>query len=266
MSKIISGDLLPKKHFDDIQDERAERKTKLASAFRVFAHYGFDEGIAGHITARDPEFPETFWVNPFGMYFGNVCVSDLIRVDMRGNIVEGSHSALNRAAFVIHSNIHQLRPDVNAIAHSHLPLFVWSVFITAWLLILSLPVLAGAITMLLTDRNLNTSFFDSTGGVVNEMEEGESVGRALGKHKAMILRNHGLLTVGKTVDEAVWWFIAMERSCQSQLLAEAFGHSVELNEEEATKGYEELGTSDAGWFQYQPLFQKMIKEQPDFVR
>ena len=257
MSRLISEDLLPKKPFDNIQDERAERKVKLASAFRVFAHYGFDEGIAGHITARDPEFPETFWVNPFGMYFGNVCVSDLIRVDMSGNIVEGSRRALNRAAFVIHSNIHQLRPDVNAIAHSH-SIYGRTFSATGKTL--------RPLTVEATPFYNDHVIFDSTGGVVNEMEEGESVGRALGKHKAMILRNHGLLTVGKTVDEAVWWFIAMERSCQTQLLAEAVGHSVELNEKEATKGYDELGTSEAGWFQYQPLFQKMVSEHPDFLR
>jgi len=101
---------------------------------------------------------------------------------------------------------------------------------------------------------------------VNELEEGVEVARHLGQHKAMILRNHGLLTVGKSVDEAAWWFIAMERSCQSQLLAEAVGEPVEMSDEEARRGYEELGTSEAGWFQYQPLFQKMVSEHPDFLR
>src|ERR1700754_2360932 len=119
MSKIISREIVAKVRPENIHEERSERKLKLASAFRVFAHYGFDEGIAGHITVRDPEFTDTFWVNPFGMYFGSLCVSDLIRVDMRGNIVEGRHSKLNKAAFIIHSKIHQQRPDVNAVAHSH---------------------------------------------------------------------------------------------------------------------------------------------------
>jgi ribulose-5-phosphate 4-epimerase/fuculose-1-phosphate aldolase len=257
MSRIISGDLLSKKHFDNFQDERAERKVKLASAFRVFAHYGFDEGIAGHITVRDPEFPETFWVNPFGMYFGNICVSDLIRVDMSGNIIEGEHKALNRAAFVIHSNIHQTRPDINAVAHSHS--IYGRTFSATGKRLRPLTVEA---TPFYNDHVL----FDAAGGVVNEIEEGALVARHLSKHKAMILRNHGLLTVGKTVDEAVWWFIAMERSCQSQLMAESAGATTELSVEEAERGYDELGTSDAGWFQYQPLFQKMMKEQPDFVQ
>jgi ribulose-5-phosphate 4-epimerase/fuculose-1-phosphate aldolase len=82
----------------------------------------------------------------------------------------------------------------------------------------------------------------------------------------MILRNHGLLTVGQTVDEAAWWFIAMERSCQAQILLASFGdEAVVLSDEEASRGYAELGDSLAGWYQYQPLFEKMIKEQPDFL-
>src|SRR5688572_16837189 len=119
MSKIISKETVVKEELKDVQTERDERKLKLASAFRVFAHYNFDEGIAGHITVSDPEFTNTFWVNPFGLYFGNICVSDLIRVDMDGNILEGKHSKLNKSAFIIHSKIHQYRPDITAVAHAH---------------------------------------------------------------------------------------------------------------------------------------------------
>jgi|ERR1043166_736608 ribulose-5-phosphate 4-epimerase/fuculose-1-phosphate aldolase len=254
MSKIISGDLLPNRNFNSIQDERAEHKAKLASAFRVFAHYGFDEGIAGHITVRDPEFPETFWVNPFGVYFGSICVSDLIRVDMLGNIVEGKYQRLNRAAFVIHSSIHKTRSDINAVAHSH------SIYGRAFS---ATGRILRPITIEATPFYKDHVLFSAAGGVVNEVEEGEIVARHLGQHKAMILRNHGLLTVGKSVDEAAWWFIAMERSCQSQLLAESVGEPVEMSDEDAQRGYEELGTSDAGWFQYQPLFQMVMREQPD---
>src|SRR5687768_16538177 len=119
MPNIISSEIASRAGRRSIEEERYERKVKLASAFRVFAQYGFDEGIAGHITARDPAFPETFWVNPFGLYFGNISVSDLIRVDMDGNIVEGKHDRMNRAAFIIHAQIHGRRPDINAVAHSH---------------------------------------------------------------------------------------------------------------------------------------------------
>ena len=106
-------------------EERLHRKQRLAAAFRLFSRFGFDEGVAGHITARDPEFPDTFWVNPFGVHFSQIKVSNLIRCDHHGDVVEGNHP-VNRAAFAIHSNIHKARPDADAAAHSH------STFGRAW--------------------------------------------------------------------------------------------------------------------------------------
>src|SRR5271154_7442958 len=104
--------------FATAAEERQHRKQRLAAAFRLFARFGFDEGVAGHITARDPERRDHFWVNPFGMYFGHIRVSDLILVNDRGEVVEGKHP-VNEAAFAIHSRVHAARPDVVAAAHSH---------------------------------------------------------------------------------------------------------------------------------------------------
>jgi len=106
-------------------DEQLFRKQRLAAALRIFGKFGFDEGVAGHITVRDPLDPETFWVNPMGRSFKMMRVSDLIRVDHDGTIVEGS-GILNGAAFTIHSQIHAARPDVTAAAHAH------SIYGKAW--------------------------------------------------------------------------------------------------------------------------------------
>lgn len=84
-----------------IAEERLHRKRQLAAAFRIFARYGYDEGIAGHITARDPEFPDRFWVNPYAVHFSRIRVSDLLLLDERGHVVEGSRRT-NKAAFWIH--------------------------------------------------------------------------------------------------------------------------------------------------------------------
>ncbi len=97
---------------------RRHRKQRLAAAFRLFGRFGFDEGVAGHITARDPELTDHFWVNPFGLSFRQIRVSDLILVDHDGRVVEGDWP-VNRAAFAIHSQLHQARPDIVAAAHSH---------------------------------------------------------------------------------------------------------------------------------------------------
>ena len=106
--------------FTDKYEEREYLKGRLANAFRLFAKFGFDEGVAGHITLRDPVEPNTFWVNPFGVGFGMIKKSDLIRVDEEGKIIEGGPvRLLNASAFLIHSAIHQARPDVICAAHSH---------------------------------------------------------------------------------------------------------------------------------------------------
>ena len=107
--------------------------------------------------------------------------------------------------------------------------------------------------------------FDDYTGVVLDTEEGKRIAHALGDHKAVILRNHGLLTVGHSVDEAVWWFITMERSCQVQLLAEAAGTPVLIDPEMAKLTSTQIGSHVAGWFSFQPLYARILKEQPDFL-
>ena len=87
--------------FSCLNDERNYRKERLVAALRIFSKCGFDEGVAGHITVRDPEFKDSFWVNPFGIHFSCIKISDLIRVDHNGEIVEGHHP-VNAAAFAIH--------------------------------------------------------------------------------------------------------------------------------------------------------------------
>src|SRR5215213_11974107 len=119
-SKLASGNvaaLLPDEG-RSVEEERLHRKQNLAAAFRLFSRFGFDEGVAGHITARDPELTDHFWVNPFGMSFKQIRVRDLLLVNHQGEIVEGDWP-LNAAAFAIHSAIHAARPDVTAAAHSH---------------------------------------------------------------------------------------------------------------------------------------------------
>ncbi len=241
--------------FSSPDEERLHRKQKLAAAFRLFALFGFDEGVAGHITARDPERPDHFWVNPFGMYFGHIKASDLILVNHTGEVVEGDRP-VNAAAFTIHSEVHRARPDVISAAHAHSPSGkAWS----------SLARPLGMITQdscaFFEDQSLLHGFT----GVVVDVEEGRRIGRTLDQHKAIILQNHGLLTVGQTVDEAAWWFITMERSCQAQLAAEAAGTPVTIDEDSAQSTFNVVGSHLAGWFSFQPLYQRIVREQPDLL-
>ena len=107
--------------------------------------------------------------------------------------------------------------------------------------------------------------FDDYTGVVLDVEEGKRIAHALGDRKAVILRNHGLLTVGPTVDEAAWWFIAMDRACQSQLLAEAAGTPVLIGEDDATHTAGQVGSHTIGWFNFQPLYEMIVRRQPDLL-
>src|SRR5271157_2720243 len=204
--------------FESPEDERLHRKQRLAAAFRLFSKFGFDEGVAGHITARDPERLDHFWVNPFGMHFGHITTSDLILVNHVGEVVEGDRP-VNGAAFAIHSQVHAARPDVVAAAHAH------SMYGKSWA---SLGRLLDPITQDACAFYEDHGLFADFTGVVYETSEGERIAKAVGPHKAAILRNHGLLTVGETVEEAAWWFITMDRSCHAQLLAEAAGEPVKI--------------------------------------
>jgi ribulose-5-phosphate 4-epimerase/fuculose-1-phosphate aldolase len=239
--------------FPTLGEERRHRKERLAASFRLFSRFGFDEGVAGHITARDPERTDHFWVNPFGRHFGEISVSDLILVNHLGETVEGTAS-VNRAAFAIHSQIHEARPDVVAAAHAH------SLYGKAWS---TLGRLLDPLTQDACAFYQDHSLFEEFNGIVYETSEGEQIARKLANGKAIILRNHGLLTVGRSVDEAVWWFVTMERSCQAQLMAEAAGKPILISHEAAALTRSQLGTHEAGWFQFQPLWSKISREQPD---
>lgn len=240
-------------NFDSVEDERRHRKERLAAALRIFGKFGFEEGVAGHITARDPERTDHFWVNPFGMSFKHIKVSDLILVNHEGKVVEGRYP-VNEAAFAIHSQVHQARPDVVAAAHSH------STYGRAMSALgRKLEPITQDVCAFYQDHGL----FDDYTGVVTDLEEGKRIAAALGDHKAVILRNHGLLTVGDTVDAAAWWFITMERSCQVQLLAQAAGPVVPIEHDNAVLTREQIGNDLVGWINYQPLYDQITREQPD---
>ena len=104
--------------FKSTEELRRNQLEKLVAGFRLFSYFGYDEGVAGHITFRDPEFDDHFWVNPLGVHFGQIKISDLLLVNHDGEVVQGDRP-VNVAAFAIHSRLHKARPDVNAAAHSH---------------------------------------------------------------------------------------------------------------------------------------------------
>ncbi|CAK7238476.1 hypothetical protein SEUCBS140593_010727 [Sporothrix eucalyptigena] len=199
--------------FTDKLEERAWAKAQMAAAFRVFAKLGYCDGVAGHMSLRDPVDPKLFWINPYAKHFSCISVSVLVLVDEEGSIQEPSKYTVNRAGFIIHSMLHQMRPDVNAAVHLHSPYGrAWSAF-------------GCPIEMLVQDSCYfynDLSVYEGFGGVVLAKEEGVRLANALGPtNKSLILQNHGILCCGATVGEAAGLYIALERACQMQLLVEA---------------------------------------------
>lgn len=236
-----------------LEEERLYRKQHLAAAYRIFAERGFDEGVAGHISVRDPILPDHFWLNPLSKHFSQISVSDLVLVDEDGEIVIGDEP-INAAAFAIHSEIHKARPDVHAACHAH------SVYGKAF------SVFGRELDMITQDSlrfYKDHAVYPQFGGVVLDREEGKRIASHLGNGKAIILQNHGLLTVGETVDAAAFWFISLDKTCQAQLLVDAAaqgsGHKKTfIPEEEAAYSFEQVGTPAKGWLGFQPYYDDIL--------
>jgi ribulose-5-phosphate 4-epimerase/fuculose-1-phosphate aldolase len=239
-----------------IEAERLHRKQQLAAAFRVFARYGFDEGIAGHITARDPEFPHRFWVNPYAVHFSRIKVSDLLLIDEKGTVVEGGRRT-NKAAFWIHSAVHHARPDTVAVAHAHT---IHGRAFSA----LSIPL--SPIVQESCAFHDDHVVFDEYKGLVLEKAEGERIAERLGRKRAAILRHHGLLTVGASVEEAAWWFVAMDRACQMQLLAQSAGTPRVMTDEEAALAHRQFGNANMARHNFRLLADLVFEQEPDVLR
>jgi ribulose-5-phosphate 4-epimerase/fuculose-1-phosphate aldolase len=235
--------------------ERVRRRQRLAVALRLFARLDFDEGTAGHISVRDPERTDCFWVNPFGRPFSLLRASDLVLVGPDGAVVDGTGS-VGRAAFFIHSCIYAARPDVASVAHAH------PVHGKAWAA-LGRPL--APINQEACIFHGTHAVFDEFHGAVKDDSEGRAIAAALGQHAtALVLRNHGLLTVGAGVEEAAYRFVIMDRSCRVQLLAEAAGTPTLVDDAVAR----DLASEGDAYCRmcFEPLYEAITTEQPDVLR
>lgn len=181
----------------------------MAGAFRVFARKGFCEGPAGHISVRDPIDPDTFWINPLAVHFSLLTPQHMVHVDEYGNVIGGNRTTINAAGFKIHSTIHKARPDVNAICHVHSRAGK------------AFSALGSHLDMLNQDACIfykNHTVYNDFGGVVLESQEAKHIAEAMGPtNRAIILKNHGLLTAGTNVGEAAYLLCLMDTYCEVQM-------------------------------------------------
>ena len=236
----------------------SHRKERLAAACRAFALHGFDYGFAGHLTIRDPEHPELYWTNPMCVHFSNVRVSNLILVDHKGMVVEGRY-AVNRAGFVLHAAVHEAHPDILAMCHAH------TTYGTAFA---SLgcelePITQDAAAFYEDHRVIRSE----AGQVAVEERAGLTVADYFKDVKAVIHQNHGLFTSSKHgIESAAFWFIALDRCCQQQLMVEATGRKpVLVDQQKSRYSREHVGSDYIGWLHFQTIYDQLVAQQPDFL-
>ncbi|MGI4813791.1 MAG: class II aldolase/adducin family protein [Janthinobacterium lividum] len=236
--------------FDNYADERQHRKERLAAAFRIFARLGFDEGVMGHMSVRDPEHPDEFWINPFAVSFDKITASSLLRTNYRGEKLEGN-GFLHPGGLPLHSALLANRPSVVAAVHTH------SQFGKIW----------SSLGKLLEPISHEAAVFYGRHAIYDSLVGGEGarLGEALGDNKALILKNHGILTVGQSVDEAAYLFVSLEKVCREQVAVTALGQAPHAITAEHAEAIASRNKPYNGWLNFQPLYQSVVTEQPDLL-
>lgn len=198
---------------EQISDEEWQVRVDLAAAYRLVAHYGWDDLIFTHLSARVPGPEHHFLINPYGMMFDEITASSLVKINLNGEIVMPSPYFINPAGFTIHSAVHAARADALCVIHLHTDYGIAVSVQPDGLL----PISQQAVFAL-----TSLAYHDYEGLALNEDEKPRLVAD-LGSKNNLILRNHGLLTIGKTPAEAFLAMYMLERACRIQILAQAGG-------------------------------------------
>ena len=238
--------------FETKEAERRHVRERLAAACRILGRRGLSEGLLGHVTVRDPEHADRFWVNPVGIPMHHVKASELVQVDHQGRIMQGT-GAVNPVGLLLHTALHRARPDVAAICHAHAP---------------------AASTWASLERMLDPITQDAcvfygqqalirAPRLVRDREAAEQFAAAFGDKRVAVHAGHGIFTTGRSVDEAVWWFVLMNRCCDDQLRAEAAGTPTLYPAEDASWLASTLGSPRFGWLSFQTLWDDIAASDPD---
>jgi ribulose-5-phosphate 4-epimerase/fuculose-1-phosphate aldolase len=190
-----------------VSDEEWQVRVDLAAAYRLVAHYGWDDLIFTHLSARVPGPEHHFLINPYNLMFEEITASSLVKIDTDGHPVMETPYLTNPAGFTIHSAIHMAREDAQAVLHLHTP---HGQAVSA----MSEGLLPHTQTAMIAKHNVAYHDYE---GIATDLEERERLVEDLGERHAMILRNHGTLTVGETVADAFLRMYFLERACEAQV-------------------------------------------------
>jgi ribulose-5-phosphate 4-epimerase/fuculose-1-phosphate aldolase len=224
--------------FGDPADARAHRKARLTLAYRLFGELHWGDQGDGHISARDPERTDCFWLLRYGVPFVHATADDLVLVGPDGSVVESpgcDDGEINMTAYRIHWPIHEARPDVVCAVHTHTPYGTpWSACAEPFSMICQ-----EAVAFL--DRQ---GVFDDAEVDVRSIDGGKRIAAALGDGRLVHLRNHGTLTVGGSIDEAVGWYLMAERVAEVHCKAP---RPSPISDDDARRAGGYVATAQQGW-------------------
>ena len=193
---------------EQVGEEEWQARLDLAACYRLVAHFGWTHLINNHITLRVPGTDDQFLINPYGLLYEQITASSLVKIDVDGNLLEETRYEINRAGFVIHSAVHMARPELHAMIHTHTVAGQAVSALDCGLL----PLNQGSL------RFYKRVGYHDHEGISDDLSERDRIVAALGPHKVLIMRNHGLLTAGANVAEAFHLMYHLEKSCQTQMM------------------------------------------------
>ena len=233
-------------------------RIELAACYRVFDHLGWTEMIFNHITLKVPGTEEFFLINPFGLHYREVTASNLVAIDLAGNPVRPTEHPINRAGFVIHSAIHGAHPHVQCVMHTHT---------TTGMAVASLDAGLSHDTFYGAQLYGRVAYHEFEGVTVNEGEQ-ERLLASMGDKQLLILRNHGLLTCGRTIAEAFMWLWTLQRACDVQIAAAAAGPMRTLGADVFAQAVRESGPGEpaVGQAVFASLVRALDEKDPSYKR
>ena len=246
----------------DVTDSERKTRIDLAAAFRLVDLYGWSDMLATHLSARIPGPNEHFLINPVGTLFEEMTASCLVKVDIDGNILSESEFGINPAGYTIHSAVHMGRKDAGCVMHTHTAAGLGVATQKSGLLPLTQMALAV----------IAQTSYHSYEGPAFDLGERDRLIKDLSNNNVLILRNHGLLTVGKTVAEAFIWMFRAERACRFQLSFQQAGVPAQeipkavqdISIERSRKAISASGHRPIGQFEWPALLRKLNRENPGY--
>jgi len=235
-----------------------ELREDLAAAYRLLALHGMTDLVFTHLSARIPGEGHRFLVNPYGLLFEEITASSLVVVDAEGEPRQATSWPVNPAGFVIHSAVHMGREDAHCVMHTHT---------LAGMAVAAQQGGLLPLNQMMMEFEGRVAIHDYEGVAADDnLSERERIVRDLGDRPCLILRHHGLLTVGRTVAEAFYWMWYLEQACRIQLAAQSSGAKLAIPSHEVvlrTRAQFSTGATK-GWLPWQALRRKLDREQPGY--